>query len=94
MTLPDERFRAVRWARSFLQELQDPKKTPGVSQIVRQQALSILRHYPSDQDMMAVTQTSPEIFQTHMEPVTRMLKQWQGTKPKISLPKQPDSEQE
>jgi hypothetical protein len=80
MTLPDERYRAVRYARQFLQDLCDPKKTPGVPKIIRSQANGILRHYPNDYDMSKVTQTSPDIFQTHMEPVTRLFKQYEQGK--------------
>ena len=80
MTLPDERFRAVRWARNFLQELQDPKKTPGVPKIVRQQAYSILRHYPSDWEMTRTAELAPDIFQTRMEPVTRLFAQYEQNK--------------
>lgn len=80
MTLPDERYRAVRMARQFLQELLDSKKTPGVPKIVRQQANSILRHYPSDWDMERACQGAPDVFQTQMEAVTRLMKQYEESK--------------
>lgn len=80
MTLPDERYRAVRWARQFLQEILDPKKTPGVPKIVRQQANSILRHYPSDWDMERACQGAPDVFQTQMEAVSRLVAQYEQSK--------------
>jgi hypothetical protein len=48
MTLPDERRRAVQRARELLYNLTVASKTPGVPPTVRQEALSILRHFPSD----------------------------------------------
>ena len=75
MTLPDERYRAVKWAESFLQELMDPKQTPRVPKAIRQRARSILRHYPSTWDLDRAAQASPEVFQERMEPLYRMIKQ-------------------
>jgi hypothetical protein len=80
MTLPDERFRAVRYARQFLLDLCDTKKTPGVPKIIRQQANSILRHYPNDWDMTQAAEATPTVFQTQMEPVTRLFQQYQQSK--------------
>jgi hypothetical protein len=80
MTLPDERYRAVRYARQFLQELCDPKKTPGVPKIIRSQASGILRHYPGDWDMNRVAEASPDVFATKMEPVYRMIKKYEEGK--------------
>lgn len=79
MTLPDERFRAVRYARQFLYDLMDPKKTPGVPRIIREQARSVLRHYPDDYHMVVVSEASPQVFQQQMEPLTRMMAQWSQT---------------
>lgn len=74
MTLPDERYRAVLWASKFLGDLaNDTKKYPRIPKAVRQQAWSILRHYPSDWDMARVAEQVPEVFQKQMEPLTRMM---------------------
>ena len=54
MTVPIERTNAVNWAREFMYELIDPKKTPRVPKAVRQRALHLLRHYPSDFDMKLI----------------------------------------
>lgn len=80
MTLPDERYRAVRMARQFLMELCDPSKTPKIPSIVRNQARGILRHYPSDWDMERACQGAPDVFQTQMEAVTRLMKQYEQSK--------------
>lgn len=80
MTLPDERYRAVKYARQFLTELLDPSKTPKVPAIIRNQARGILRHYPSDWDMQRACDGAPDVFQTQMEPVTRMFKQYEQSK--------------
>jgi hypothetical protein len=82
MTLPDERYRAVKWAREFMYELLDPKKTPNVPAIVRSQARSVLRHYPSDYDMIQASEDSPQVFQQQMEPVTRLFRQYEEKKTK------------
>ncbi len=81
MTLPDERYRAVKWASRFLQDLAgDHKKYPRVPKAVRQEAFSILRHYPNDWDMRRVSDASPEVFQEKMEPLYRMVKQHEQDK--------------
>lgn len=64
MTLPDERYRSVLWAERFLREISsDTKKYPRVPRAVRQEARSILRHFPSQWDMMCAAADSPRIFQ-------------------------------
>lgn len=80
MTLPDERYRAVKYARQFLMELCDSSKTPRIPSIIRNQARSILRHYPSDWDMERACQGAPDVFQTQMEAVTRLMKQYEESK--------------
>jgi hypothetical protein len=51
MTLPYERTNAVNWAREFLYDLLDPKKTPRIPKDIRRRAGSILKHYPTEYDM-------------------------------------------
>ena len=51
MTLPFERARAVRHTQKFLIDLCDPKKTPRVPKAYRDQARSLLRHYPTLSDL-------------------------------------------
>jgi len=81
MTLPDERYRAVVQTRRFLFDLCNPEHTPRVPKLIRDTARSMLRHYPDEYDMKKTAQTSPDIFQERMEPVTRLFKQYeQGVK--------------
>ena len=81
MTLPDERYRAVMWARKFLLEIaSDKKKYPRIPKAVRQEAYSILRHFPAEWDMIQVSHNAPHVFQEHMEPLYRMVKQYEQDK--------------
>lgn len=81
MTLPDERYRAVMWASRFLQDLaHDRKKYPRLPKTVRQEAYSILRHFPSSWDLQRAADGAPEVFQERMEPLYRMVKQHEQDK--------------
>jgi len=64
MTLPDERYRAVRRAEEFLKDLCDPKKTPRVPKSIRREASGILRHYPSSWDMDRAAHRCPQVFES------------------------------
>ena len=80
MTLPDERYRAIQQTKKFLIDLCSSQRTPRVPKAIRQQANSLLRHYPSDWDMKRVADASPEVFQERMEPLYRMVKQYEQDK--------------
>jgi hypothetical protein len=81
MTLPDERYRAVLWAERFLKELAtDRKKYPRIPKTVRQEAYSILRHYPGTWDMERAADGAPDVFQPRMEPLTRLVMQYEQEK--------------
>jgi hypothetical protein len=81
MTLPDERYRAVTWASRFLQDLaHDRKKYPRIPKAVRQEAYSILRHFPNSWDMQRASDGAPDVFQERMEPLYRMVKQHEQDK--------------
>ncbi len=79
MTLPDERYRAVKWAESFLQRLAGGEY-PRTPKAVRDEARSVLRHYPSQWDMQRTAAAAPEVFQEQMEPLYRMIKQHEQDK--------------
>lgn len=64
MTLPDERYRALRCGKQFLQDLLDPKKTPRVPKDIRRQAYWVLRHYPDDYHLALIAERLPEWFDT------------------------------
>ena len=72
MTLPDERYRAVKWAESFLSRLAGGE-FPRTPKAVRDEARSILRHYPSQWDMTRAATAAPGVFQERMEPLHRMV---------------------
>lgn len=75
MTLPDERYRSLKWAESFLQDLLDPSKTPRVPKAVRAQARSILRHYPGAYYLEEIARRAPDIITPRMEELHRFIKQ-------------------
>lgn len=75
MTLPDERYRAVRVTEQLLRDLCDSKKTPRISRAVRQRAAAALRHYPSLWDMQRAAEACPEVFVERYEDLTRFIKQ-------------------
>lgn len=62
MTLPDERYRAMLYAKRFLLDLCDPKMTPKVPSHIRQEARSVLRHYPTDYDLMELAKNNPDLL--------------------------------
>jgi hypothetical protein len=65
MTLPDERYRAVRQAEQFLKDLCDPSKSPRVPKQIRREASSILKHYPSAWDMDVAAHCTPSVFESY-----------------------------
>jgi hypothetical protein len=48
MTLPDERIRAIRNTRSFLEILVNPRELKRIPKAVRAYARSLLKHYPTN----------------------------------------------
>ena len=79
MTLPDERYRAVLAAEQFMKDLMDPRRTPRVPRTVREQARSVLRHYPTRFDLDSAAQAAPHTFARHMDPLYKMVKRWEQT---------------
>jgi hypothetical protein len=74
MTLPDERYRAVVKTQEFLVEILN---TPRVPKAIKDNARWCLRHYPSAWDMKRAAENCPDLFQERMEPVTRIMMQYQ-----------------
>lgn len=74
MTLPDERYRALKWAEQFMQDLCDPSKTPRVPKSVRAQARSVLRHYPGEYYLAEIARRAPDIITPRMEELHRFVK--------------------
>ena len=80
MTLPDERYRAVRQTRQFLQDLQDRTIYPRVPRAVRAEAYRLLRHYPSEYDLERLAEKAPNVIIRDMEPLTRLVMTYEETK--------------
>ena len=80
MTLPDERYRAVRQTRQFLMDLQDRTIYPRVPRPVRAEAYRLLRHYPSEYDLERLAEKSPNVIIKEMEPLTRMVMAYEEAK--------------
>jgi len=72
MTLPDERYRAVKHAALFLSRLAGGEY-PRVPKAVRQEARALLRHYPTVWDMQRTALQAPDVFQEQMEDLHRFL---------------------
>ena len=62
MTLPDERYRALKQGKKLLEELCDPGRTPRVPSIVRERARGALRHYPSDYEIDKLADECPNLL--------------------------------
>jgi len=77
MTLPDERYQAIRQARQFLIDLCDRTVTPKIPRAIRGEAYRILRHYPSDYDLERLAEKAPDVIIEKMEPVYRIIRQYE-----------------
>ena len=62
MTMPDERYRAIKQGKKLLEELCDPGKTPRVPGIDRDRARGALRHYPNDWELDAMAEKCPDLL--------------------------------
>jgi hypothetical protein len=76
MTLPDERYRAIRITEQFLRDLCDPSKTPRIPKSIRAQASHCLRHYPNSWDLNQLSQRCPDVVVERMEPLHKMIAAW------------------
>ena len=70
MTLPDERYRAVVQTMRFLTDILN---TPRVPKQIKEQARSLLRHYPSAYDMQRAARMAPDVFQEQMDDLHKMI---------------------
>lgn len=73
MTLPDERYRALRLAETLLLDLCNCRQTPRVPRAVRERARGILRHYPSQYHLKRLAEKSPDVIMEQIEPLTRLV---------------------
>jgi len=77
MTLPDERYRAIMRTRQLLLNLCNAQHTPRVPKIVRDEARYCLHHFPSEFDLKEIERAAPHVIEEHMEPLYRLVKQYQ-----------------
>ena len=80
MTLPDERYRSVKYAQEFLSRLAGGQYAR-VPKAVRDEARSILRHYPSTWDMQRTALQAPDVFQERMEDLHKMVLKYEQDQP-------------
>ena len=71
MTLPCERYNAIKRTEDFLKDLMDPKKTPRVPKEIRKQAYYCLRHYPRKFDLDYLATECPDVLST-VDPVDKL----------------------
>jgi hypothetical protein len=64
MTMPDERYRAIVMAQQLCIDLLDTKKTPRVPKVIRQRALSVLRHFPDEYYLSMLAEARPDIIES------------------------------
>lgn len=73
MTLPDERYRAIRITETLLTDLCNSRATPRVPREIRQRAAQCLRHYPGHYDLQQLELAAPHVVQQQMDPLHRMV---------------------
>ena len=88
MTLPDERYRSLVATKYFLVQLCSPRLTPRIPRAVRKEALSLLKHFPSDYHLNLICEKIPHEFAKEMEPLYRIVKKYGQEKENPTLPQQ------
>ena len=72
LTLPDERYRAVKATSDFLQRLAGGQ-IARVPKAVREEARALLRHYPNQYDLRSAARQAPDVFQERMEDLHKFI---------------------
>ena len=83
MTLPDERYRAIMYAKNLCEDLLDSKKTPRVPKDIRRRALGVLRHFPDEYFLSMLAEARPDILERRgdpYDPLYKMVKEFDLTK--------------
>jgi hypothetical protein len=83
MTLPDERYRAILYAKKFCEDLLDPSKTPKVPKAIRGRALGVLRHFPDEYYLSMLAESRPDIIEsgkTEIDPLYKMIRDYEHDK--------------
>jgi hypothetical protein len=83
MTLPDERYRAIRITETLLTDLCNSRATPRVPREIRQRAAQCLRHFPSHYDLQQLESAAPHVVQQQMEPLHRMVAVYESMTPEL-----------
>jgi hypothetical protein len=81
MTLPDERYRALRITETLLTDLCNSRTTPRVPREIRQRAAQCLRHYPGSFDLQQLERSAPHVVQERMEPLHKMVAAYTAATP-------------
>lgn len=83
MTLPDERYRAIMWAKKLLEDIASPNKTKRIPKEIRQRAYSALRHFPDEYFISMLAEARPDILERRgdpYDPLYKMIKEYDLTK--------------
>lgn len=62
MTIPNERYRAIKQGKKLMEDLCDPGKTPRVPGIIRERARAALKHFPTDWDLEKIADKVPDLM--------------------------------
>lgn len=87
MTLPDERYRAIVYAKQFCEDLLSTQKTPRVPKEIRRRALSVLRHFPDDYHLSRLAEACPDVIERRgdpIEPLYRMIRDYEQIKETVN----------
>jgi len=86
MTLPDERYRSIKFAEEFLRDLCNPNKTPRVPRDIRSRARSVLRHWPDPYHLSELAKARPDILENRggddYDELYKMVRQYQDNQDK------------
>ena len=82
MTLPCERYNAIKYTEKFLMDLCDPKKTPRVPKEVRDMARGCLRHYPGQYHLDLMATKCPDVIETRnpMDDLSMLIHDYEAKK--------------
>ena len=82
MTLPDERYRSVLRTADFLLKIAaHPRITRGVPKALREEAMLLLKHFPTYYDLQQLERLAPGLFKETMDPLHRMVAAYEDMTP-------------
>lgn len=62
MTLPFERYNALKNSRDFLYRLLDPAQTPRVPSHIRREAAALLKHFPAEYQLEEIKEQAKDLL--------------------------------